>query len=138
MCMCLFLESSLCRIDGVLIFFGIICSAGTGSISPAFAYIFGSFIDAYNETQAEMKTKIANLAITLVVLGVISAILNFGMGYTTWNVLSYLIGHKLFWTVTGERQMKRLREAYMKAVLRQEIAWFDTIGIGQIVTRISG
>lgn len=40
------------------------------------------------------------------------------------------------WTYTGEVNAKRIRESYLKAVLRQDIAYFDTIGAGEIATRI--
>lgn len=37
---------------------------------------------------------------------------------------------------TGEVITRRIREAYLAAVLRQEIAYFDTVGAGEITTRI--
>lgn len=40
------------------------------------------------------------------------------------------------WVYTGEKNAKRLREEYLKAVLRQDVAWFDTVGAGEITTRI--
>lgn len=40
---------------------------------------------------------------------------------------------------TGERQAERLRNLYLKAILRQEIAFFDReINTGEIVGRMSG
>lgn len=36
----------------------------------------------------------------------------------------------------GEVLAKRVRENYLKAVLRQEIAFFDNVGAGEIATRI--
>ena len=40
------------------------------------------------------------------------------------------------WTYTGEVNSKRVREKYLKAVLRQDIAFFDTLGAGEVATRI--
>jgi ATP-binding cassette, subfamily B (MDR/TAP), member 1 len=40
------------------------------------------------------------------------------------------------WVYTGEKSAKRLREKYLWAVLRQDIAWFDGVGAGEITTRI--
>jgi len=42
----------------------------------------------------------------------------------------------LVWTYTGEVQSKRIRERYLAAVLRQDIAFFDTLGAGEVTTRI--
>jgi ATP-binding cassette subfamily B (MDR/TAP) protein 1 len=40
------------------------------------------------------------------------------------------------WVYTGEVCAKRLRERYLQAVLRQDIAFFDNVGAGAIATRI--
>ena len=40
------------------------------------------------------------------------------------------------WVYTGEVNAKRLREAYLRAVLRQDIAYFDNVGAGEVATRI--
>ena len=40
------------------------------------------------------------------------------------------------WVFTSEVTAKRIRERYLKAVLRQEIAFFDKVGAGEVTTRI--
>lgn len=40
------------------------------------------------------------------------------------------------WTYTGEMTSKRIRERYLKAVLRQDVAFFDQLGAGEVATRI--
>jgi len=40
------------------------------------------------------------------------------------------------WVYTGEVSAKRIREKYLKAVLRQDIAFFDNVGPGEVATRI--
>src|SRR5215472_648981 len=40
------------------------------------------------------------------------------------------------WVYTGEANAKRIRERYLKAVLRQDIAFFDRVGPGEVATRI--
>ena len=40
------------------------------------------------------------------------------------------------WTHTSEVGAKRLREAYLASVLRQDVAFFDDVGAGEIATRI--
>lgn len=37
---------------------------------------------------------------------------------------------------TGELNAKRLREQYLRAILRQDISFFDHVGAGEIATRI--
>lgn len=40
------------------------------------------------------------------------------------------------WVYTAELTAKRIRERYLKAVLRQDIAFFDNVGAGEVATRI--
>lgn len=40
------------------------------------------------------------------------------------------------WGYTGEVNSKRIREKYLQAVLRQDIAFFDNVGAGEVTTRI--
>ena len=42
----------------------------------------------------------------------------------------------VIWGCTGELNAKRVRERYLQAVLRQEIAFFDKVGAGEVATRI--
>lgn len=40
------------------------------------------------------------------------------------------------WVYTGEVNAKRIRERYLQAILRQDIAFFDNVGPGEVATRI--
>ncbi|KAI0261288.1 P-loop containing nucleoside triphosphate hydrolase protein [Gloeopeniophorella convolvens] len=40
------------------------------------------------------------------------------------------------WVYTAELTAKRVREHYLKAILRQDIAFFDNVGAGEVATRI--
>lgn len=44
--------------------------------------------------------------------------------------------YMLVWQWTGEVNAKRVRERYLQAVLRQDIAYFDELGAGEVATRI--
>ncbi|KIO12002.1 hypothetical protein M404DRAFT_994061 [Pisolithus tinctorius Marx 270] len=57
------------------------------------------------------------------------AYIGVAMAVCTW-VYMYL------WIYTGEVNAKRIREKYLQAVLRQDIAYFDHIGAGEVATRI--
>lgn len=40
------------------------------------------------------------------------------------------------WVYTGEVNARRVRERYLQAVLRQDVAYFDNVGAGEVATRI--
>jgi len=43
------------------------------------------------------------------------------------------------WTIAGERQAARITALYLKAILRQDIAYFDMeMSTGQVIERMAG
>lgn len=40
------------------------------------------------------------------------------------------------WAHTSEVGAKRLRESYLASILRQDVAFFDNVGAGEVATRI--
>ncbi|KAI5993496.1 ABC transporter type 1, transmembrane domain-containing protein, partial [Pisolithus albus] len=52
-----------------------------------------------------------------------------GMALCTWIYM-------FLWMYTGEVGAKRIRENYLQAILRQDIAYFDHVGAGEVATRI--
>ena len=57
----------------------------------------------------------------------------FGIGLAMF-VCTYV--YMNIWVYTGEVNAKRIREKYLKAILRQDIAFFDKVGAGEVATRI--
>ena len=41
------------------------------------------------------------------------------------------------WGVTAERQVDKIRKAYFKSILRQDMTWFDVYETGELNTRLS-
>ena len=41
------------------------------------------------------------------------------------------------WVYTGERLTRQIRERYLRAILRQNVAYFDKLGAGEVTTRIT-
>ncbi|XP_078427601.1 ATP binding cassette subfamily B1 [Wolffia australiana] len=91
---------------------GSVGSVACGSLSAIFAYVLSAVLSAYYaDDRALMKREIAKYCYLL--LGVSSAALLFNA-----------VQHS-FWDAAGENLTKRVREAMLAAVLRNEPAWFD-------------
>ncbi len=45
-------------------------------------------------------------------------------------------GQICFWMIAGENQARRLRTQYFRAIMRQDIGWFDTTSTGELTTRM--
>ncbi|KDR78665.1 hypothetical protein GALMADRAFT_244150 [Galerina marginata CBS 339.88] len=123
------------RLETTLNILGLFAAAGAGAAQPLMSLLFGnltqSFIgfgaavsqgkDVSNAAQA-FKDAAAKDALYIFAIGI-------GMGFSTWLFMA-------IWTYTGEVNAKRLRERYLQAILRQDIAYFDNVGAGEVATRI--
>ncbi|KAL1405645.1 GTPase-activating protein [Vanrija albida] len=124
---------------------GLVIAAAAGATLPVMTIIFGNLTTAFtrfavismqitsegasaatdaalDEAKRHLKKEAGNCAIYLMVIGI-------GMFVTTY-------AYMLIWNYTSEAQGKRIRERYLRAVLRQDIAWFDQMGAGEVATRI--
>ncbi|XP_044860079.1 ATP-dependent translocase ABCB1-like [Mauremys mutica] len=108
------------------IFFGVIAAAFSGGVHPAFSVIYGKIIGAFEETDPEKRSKNTTLlSLMFLVLAVISLV--------THIIQGFMFGK------SGEVLTKRLRSLSFKALLQQEIGWYDDPknAIGVLLTRIA-
>uniref|UniRef100_A0A803N6W6 Uncharacterized protein n=1 Tax=Chenopodium quinoa TaxID=63459 RepID=A0A803N6W6_CHEQI len=102
-------------LDYFLMFFGGLAACVHGAVLPVFFVLFGSMIDSLGKLGADsdkMSDRVSQLSLYLVYLGLITFL-------SSWLGVA-------FWMQTGERQTARLRLKYLKAVLKQDIIFFDT------------
>uniref|UniRef100_A0A8C3RYG7 ABC-type xenobiotic transporter n=1 Tax=Chelydra serpentina TaxID=8475 RepID=A0A8C3RYG7_CHESE len=108
------------------IFFGVIAAAFSGGVYPAFSVLFGKIIGAFQETDPEKRSKTTTLlSLMFLVLAVISLV--------THTIQGFMFGK------SGEVLTKRLRSLSFKALLQQEIGWYDDHknAIGVLLTRLA-
>ncbi|KAJ3269017.1 GTPase-activating protein [Terramyces sp. JEL0728] len=90
---------------------GFISAVGTGLVYPFFAYTFASIIDAFSKKGPELDTEARNWALAFI-------------GIAVWNLI-FNFGQNAFFGITAELLTERLRKLVFKAIMRQEIAFFD-------------
>ncbi|CAN7079896.1 unnamed protein product [Brassica oleracea var. botrytis] len=100
-------------VDWMLMGLGLIGAIGDGFIAPIIFFFTGLLLNdiggSFNDVTF-MKAVSKNAVAMLSVAG------------ASW-VVCFLEGY--CWTRTGERQAARMRERYLKAVLRQDVVYFD-------------
>ncbi|CAH1803157.1 unnamed protein product [Owenia fusiformis] len=108
------------------IILGCLAAIVTGAIHPAFAIMFSEIIGIFAETDFEKQARLSAMYAAIVAgLGFGAALCNFIQHY--------------FFAVAGEKLTMRLRELAFKAMLRQEIGWFDDHKnqVGALTTRLA-
>jgi len=116
---------------------GVTLACVAGASQPLMTIVFGnlttSFLnyqaalakgpEAIVSARAELQSKVNEDALLLVYIGI-------AMFAATYIYMAT-------WVYSGEATTRRIRERYLAAILRQEIAYFDSLGAGEVTTRIS-
>ncbi|XP_028764865.1 ABC transporter B family member 9-like [Neltuma alba] len=114
------------RRDVILMTIGTICAVANGLSQPLMTLIFGKLINTFGSTdQSRIVHEVSKVALLFVYLAI-------GSGVASCLQVAS-------WMVTGERQAARIRGLYLKTILRQDIAFFDTeTTTGEVIGRMSG
>ncbi|XP_072967585.1 ABC transporter B family member 11-like [Typha angustifolia] len=112
--------------DLLLMLVGSAAALANGISMPLMTVIFGQAVDAFGGGNPDnVLPRVTKVVLNFVYLAI-------GSGVAALLQVSC-------WMVTGERQATRIRSLYLKAILRQDIAFFDKeMTTGQVVERMSG
>ncbi|NXP93361.1 MDR1 protein, partial [Passerina amoena] len=105
---------------------GVMAAAVIGAVHPAFAVIFGKIIGAFQERDPEKRSKnTVLLSLIFLLLGVI--------------ILAAYIIQGFMFGKSGETLTMRLRSLSFRALLQQEIGWYDDQknAVGVLLTRLA-
>ncbi|CAL9767746.1 unnamed protein product [Musa acuminata subsp. burmannicoides] len=112
--------------DTVLMTTGTIGAIGSGLAMPIMTFIFAEVINIFGVADRES-----------IVREVSKVVLKFVYLAAGSGIASFL--QVACWMITGERQATRIRGLYLKAILRQEIGFFDNeTSAGEVIGRMSG
>ena len=80
-------------------------------------------LDALNADPTSFARQINDIALIFVITGGI-------------NIFSGMMQVSC-WTLAGERMSQKFRENYVTSILKQEIGWFDTVGVNELSTKVA-
>lgn len=106
--------------DVLLILGGTICAVANGASTAAFAIILGDIFDALNSPDSGRASQ---LSLLFVWVGI-------GLFFAAGLQVALL-------TAASERMTIRLRQAYFKSILSQDISFFDAQNGGALTSRIA-
>ena len=116
---------------------GVTAAIAAGVPLPLIGLLFGKMVNGFNEqacanrsgmpTDPAQRDDFLDQVSTHVVQIIIVAAVNFAL---IWI-------YTCSWSLLGERIARRLRERYVRAVLSQNMAFFDTLSPGDISTHLS-
>ncbi|KAL1953812.1 hypothetical protein VTO42DRAFT_2139 [Malbranchea cinnamomea] len=116
-------------VDVVIRLCGALAAIAAGAALPLMTLVFGQFVDEFNAYGAgeaspeHFRSAIAKNALWFVYLFV--------------GKFCVMYIHTTAFNITAIRSVRRLRLEYVQAILRQDMAYFDTYTPGSVATRIS-
>ncbi|KAH0853355.1 LOW QUALITY PROTEIN: hypothetical protein HID58_093267, partial [Brassica napus] len=113
--------------DVLLMICGSVGAMGNGVGLPLMTLLFGDLIDSFgqNQNNKDIVDVISKVCVKFVYLGI--------------GTLGAAFLQVACWMITGERQAARIRNMYLKTILRQDIGFFDVeTNTGEVVGRMSG
>lgn len=120
-------------LDKVLIFVGFVAAIAAGVPFPLIGIVFGQLVDEINtatcanEIGSPSPDREASI-IPKILLLVYIAIASFACIYT----------HLICWNLASQRLAQRVRDKYLRNLLRQDVAFFDQLQAGEVSSRLNG
>jgi len=108
-----------------MVVIGILAGFGHGIIQPIFILVLGGIIDTYslNDDPGILIPETNIFVLDLVYLGIAALI------------CAYIRDTMFF--IVGQSQTNKIRKEYVKAILRQEIGWYDGRLSGELADHLS-
>jgi ATP-binding cassette subfamily B (MDR/TAP) protein 1 len=120
-------------LDRLLVGVGCIAAIAAGVPFPLIGIVFGQLVDEINNAtcanQSGSTSSGAEAAITPKILMLVYiAIATFVCIYT----------HLVCWNLASQRLAQRVRDRYLRNLLRQDVAFFDSLQAGEVSSRLNG
>lgn len=113
--------------ERLLVAISFICSAVAGAAQPAMLLAFSSLFDQLGASgQANLTISNSTMLYMLSTMLIIGTVIAIGQWISVW----------IIYTVTAQ-QMFQYKAAYLKAVLRQDVSWYDTSHPEELSTRFA-
>lgn len=115
--------------DVLLVVIGLVCGAVHGAAYPMFTLVVGGIVNNFNDffgnsgASQVFQHNVDHKSLYFVYIGI--------------AILGSSLIENLILVNRGEILAARYRKAYMRAVIHQNIAYFDKLGTGEITTRIT-
>ncbi|KAG2226169.1 hypothetical protein INT45_003314 [Circinella minor] len=124
------------KLELLMIIIAATCSLGVGALQPVMIVFFGQFMDdlggAVSGAATMTPEQMANFSLLDLTHDLILVFVYLGTGALVGAYIA-----QSFWIVTGENQVRRIRQRYVHAILRQDLGWFDKSEEGSLTTRLA-
>ncbi|XP_044280567.1 ATP-dependent translocase ABCB1 [Varanus komodoensis] len=121
-------------LDKLLMALGMLLAALHGASLPLMMIVFGDMTDSFVGSGISQPDNVSQITLSLQENMTRYAYYYTGLGFA---VLLAAYVHIACWTLAAGRQIKRIRQYFFHAIMRQDIGWFDVNDVGELNTRLT-
>ncbi|GCC29141.1 hypothetical protein chiPu_0007578 [Chiloscyllium punctatum] len=134
------------RLDILLLTVGLICAILHGVALPLMIIVFGEMTDSFvrsgivpNISTAAFNNSSTDACFEIPGLDLEADMTRFALYFMGLGFAVLIFGsfHVSMFLIAGIRQTGRIRRKFFHAILHQEMAWFDSVQIGELNTRLT-
>ncbi|NXF94574.1 MDR1 protein, partial [Eubucco bourcierii] len=125
--------------DTLLMLLGTLLAVVHGSSLPIAMIIFGDMTDSFVASGSKNQTGNLTAVNATEILNQLEKDMTRYAYYYSGIAAGVLLAAYVqtsFWTLAAGRQIKKIREKFFHAIMRQEIGWFDMNDVGELNTRL--
>ncbi|CAG5139636.1 uncharacterized protein ALTATR162_LOCUS531 [Alternaria atra] len=120
-------------LDKILVFVGAIAAIAAGVPFPLIGIVFGQLVDEINTATCNNRDGGSNgdeeADITPKILLLV---------YIAIGSFACIYIHLVCWNLASQRLAQRIRDRYLRNLLRQDMAFFDNLQAGEVSSRLNG
>ncbi|EAT78236.2 hypothetical protein SNOG_14365 [Parastagonospora nodorum SN15] len=120
-------------LDKLLIGVGAIAAIAAGVPFPLIGIVFGQLVDEINTATCNNRSGASNTGEEASITPKLLLLV-----YIAIATLFCMYIHLVCWSLSSQRLAKRVRDRYLKNLLRQDVAFFDTLQAGEVSSRLNG
>uniref|UniRef100_A0A672U1T8 ATP binding cassette subfamily B member 1 n=1 Tax=Strigops habroptila TaxID=2489341 RepID=A0A672U1T8_STRHB len=123
--------------DKLLMILGTLLAIAHGSSLPIAMVIFGDMTDSFVASGDSINSTAVNSSLDIL-KKLEEDMTRYAYYYSgiAAGVLLAAYVQTAFWTLAAGRQIKKIRQNFFHAIMRQEIGWFDVNDVGELNTRL--
>ncbi|KAF1831744.1 leptomycin B resistance protein pmd1 [Decorospora gaudefroyi] len=120
-------------LDKILVLVGCIAAIAAGVPFPLIGIVFGQLVDEINTATCNNQTGSRNASEEASITPKILLLVYIAIGS-----FACIYIHLVCWNLASQRLAQRVRDRYLRNLLRQDMAFFDSLQAGEVSSRLNG
>ncbi|CAA9956694.1 ABC multidrug transporter [Pyrenophora teres f. maculata] len=120
-------------LDKILVLVGCIAAIAAGIPFPLIGIVFGQLVDEINVATCNNRAGVSNASDLADITPKILLLVYIAIGS-----FSCIYIHLVCWSLASQRLAQRIRDRYLRNLLRQDMAFFDNLQAGEVSSRLNG